>query len=284
MDVKSRSRACQQRWGLSAVRRLGGGFRADVFASAAAAGDEVVVKLSATPEEARAEAAALGGWAATGAAVRLIDVDLSLSALLLAHVRPGTPLPDGNDAIAVDVAVDLLARLHRTTPTMSFPFPRLEEVYNRFEDQARDDAAYEQNARGDPDRGRAGLERLDAARTAAMALCSTTSQAVVLHGDFLDKNLLCAQDTYVAADPMPMLGDPCADIGFFAAGHRPAAKILWRAGAIAHRMGLDSDRARRWAAIWTVHQDCQSWRADQRLLDEALDSREFNALLPGARR
>ncbi len=102
---------------------------------------------------------------------------------------------------------------------------------------------------------------------------------MLLHGDFLDKNLLCARHGYVAIDPLPRLGDPCADIGFFAACHPPAVTILPRASAIADRMGLDADRARRWAAIWTVHQDCQSWREDQQLLDELLDSDDFERLL-----
>lgn len=279
MDIGARLTACQRRWGLTAAHRLGGGFRADVFASTMSTGEEVVVKLAATRPEAEAEAAALSGWARTAAAVHLIDADLSLSALLLARARPGTPLPGGDEALAVDVAIHVLTGLHRASSTMSYPFRRLEKVYRRLEDQARDDAAYERNARGDPNRGRAGLERLDAARVAAMALCSTASESVVLHGDFLDKNLLYAQGTYLAADPMPMVGDPCVDVGFFAAGHPPATQILWRASAIADRMGLDSDRARRWAAIWTVHQDCQSWRNDQPALDDALDSPEFNSLL-----
>jgi len=95
VDVGQRLRACAGRWGLKAVRRLGGGFRADVFAGTTATGEEVVVKLAATPEEARAEAAALAGWRQTGAAVRLVDADLSCGALLLERVRPGTPLPTG---------------------------------------------------------------------------------------------------------------------------------------------------------------------------------------------
>jgi len=100
---------------------------------------------------------------------------------------------------------------------------------------------HERHIRGDLNRGRPGLERLGAARAAARALCATAGQTVLLHGDFLDKNLLRARHGYVAIDPLPQLGDPCADVGFFAAGH--------------------------------------SWREDQQSLDELLDSDKFERLL-----
>ena len=160
-----------------------------MFACSAAGGGQVVVKLAATPEEARLQAAALASRARTEAAVRLIDADVSRGALLLERIRPGTPLPGGDDPVSVEVAADLLARLHLAAHG-ELPFPALEDIYLRLESQARDDADYERRARGDPARGAAGLERLEMARAAAMRLCATTERAVVLHGDFLDKNLL----------------------------------------------------------------------------------------------
>jgi streptomycin 6-kinase len=278
VDVRSRLRACERRWRLETDSRLDGGFRSDVFACTTASGGEVVVKLTVTPGEARAEAAALAAWMHTRAAVQLIDVDFDDSALLLERLRPGTPLPGGDDPAAVEIAADLLMRLHRATAG-PFPFPALEEIYPQLEDRAREDADYEQRTRGDPRRGEGGLARLGVAKAAAMRLCATTEQAVLLHGDFLDKNLLCTETGYVAVDPIPRLGDPCADIGFFAADHPPAATILQRAAAIAERMSLDEHRARRWAAIWTVLQTSQAWREDQQALEASLASDEFESLL-----
>jgi streptomycin 6-kinase len=110
-------------------------------------------------------------------------------------------------------------------------------------------------------------------------LCATARQTVVLHGDFLDKNLLRNGTRYVAIDPLPRVGDPCADIGFFAAGHPPATGILERAAAIARRMSLDRHRAQRWAVVWTVLQACHAWREDQSELEACLASREFEHLL-----
>lgn len=278
VDVASRLSACKRRWHLDGGSRLDGGFRSDVFGCTTAAGAEVIVKLTVTQEQAQAEAAALAMWEHTGAAVRLIDAAFEHSALILERVRPATPLHGGDDPVAIEVAADLLTRLHRAR-TATFPFPALEETYVHLEDQARDNAAYEQRTRHAPTRGEAGLQRLDAARAAAMRLCATARRTVVLHGDFLDKNLLRNGARYLAIDPVPRIGDPRADVGFFSAGHRPATRILQRAGAIARQMGLDQHRAQRWAVVWTVHQACHAWRDDQSDLETCLASSEFEQLL-----
>jgi streptomycin 6-kinase len=278
VDTASRLGACKRRWGLQGGSRLGGGFRCEVFACSAAGGGQVVLKLAATPEETRLEAAALALWAHTGAAVRLIDADVSHGALLLERIQPGTPLPGGDDPASVEVAARLLARLHLAAHG-ELPFPALEDIYVGLERQARDDADYEQRVRGDPARGAAGLEHLERARAAAMNLCATTERVVVLHGDFVDKNLLRSGAGYVAIDPLPRIGDPCADVGFFAACHPPATTILQRAAAIAGHMSLDRQRALRWAAVWAVLQTCQAWREDQSDLQACLSSDRFEHLL-----
>ena len=278
VDIASRLGACKRRWDLADGGRLGGGFRSAVFACSAPGGEQVVVKLMPTPEEARLEAAALASWAHTGAAVRLIDADISRGALLLERIRPGTPLPGGGDPVSVEVAVGLLARLHLAAHG-EHTFPRLEDIYVRLESRARDDADFEQRTSGDLTRGAAGLERLEMARAAAMKLCATTGRTVLLHGDFLDKNLLRSSAGYVAIDPIPRIGDPCADVGFFAACHPPATTILQRAGAVAGHIGLDRQRALCWAAVWAVLQACQAWREDQSDLDACLSSDQFEHLL-----
>lgn len=278
MEVRERLSACKRGWHLKSGCRLDGGFRSKVFGCTTAGGTEVVVKLTVTKEEARAEAAALTAWAHTGAAVRLIDADFEYCALLLARIRPGTHLPGGDDPVAVNVAAGLLSSLHRVNPA-TFPFPALEKIYVRMADRARSDAEYEQRTRRDPARGAAGVQQLDAAGAAAMELCATTTQTVLLHGDFLDKNLLWDGARYLAIDPIPCIGDPCADAGFFAAGHPPATTILERADAIAAQMGVSRQRAQRWAAVWTVLETCSAWREDQSDLEACLSSSKFEHLI-----
>jgi len=277
MDLPSRLPSCLDNWRLHVVSRLEGGFRSEVFACTTSNGDEVVVKLAATAEEARVEAAALSAWDDTGTAVHLIDADFEHSALLMDRVRPATHLPSNDDPVAIEVAADLLRRLHETPPG-SFPFPDLEQIYARMERQSREDAAYEQRASGDTMQGAAGLHRLDVARTAAKKLCATTERPVLLHGDFLDKNLLWDGAGYVAIDPIPCIGDACSDVGFFAAGGPPATAIISRAGAIATRVGLTPQRAQQWAMIWAVLQACQAWRQDQADLEAFLSSDVFALL------
>jgi streptomycin 6-kinase len=76
MDPAARLRACLDGWRLQGAGPLAGGFRSRVFACTTADGGEVVVKLTVTLAEAQAEAAALSSWAHTGAAARLLDVNV----------------------------------------------------------------------------------------------------------------------------------------------------------------------------------------------------------------
>jgi streptomycin 6-kinase len=249
-----------------------------VVSCSAADGAEVIVKLVMTREEMRAEAAALTAWARTGVAAHLIDTDFDHGALLLEQIRPGTHLPGNDDPGAIDVAASLLGALHRAR-LPAFPFPALPGTFAWMARRARRDATNEQRTRNEPELGRPGLQRLPLARAAATRLCESPSRTVLLHGDFLAKNLLSNGTGYVAIDPIPNIGDPCADVGFFAAGHPPAATILYKAAAIAELMGLDPQRAQRWATVWTVLQACQAWRGDQSDLDATLSTAEFDRLI-----
>lgn len=278
MDFDRRLRACVQRWQLQAGEQLAGGFRSRVLSCVAADGTEVVVKLAATREQLRAEAAALTAWAATGAAVRLIDTDSAHGALLLERITPGTHLPGDDEQAAIGAAAGVLGALHGV-PRPAYPFQALRAAVTTAARLARRAAEYEQRARGEQERGLPGMRRLPLARAAAGRLCAEPARTVLLHGDFLAKNLLWNGARYLAIDPMPSIGDPCADVGFFAAGQPPAATILHRASGIAELTGLDSRRARRWAAVWTVLQACEAWRDDQSDLEAALSSAEFDFLL-----
>ena len=111
---------CERRWDLAGLSRLHGGHRSDVF-GCQTGGVEVVLKLTVTPQECAAEAAALAAWADTGAAVRLLDVDLQASALLLERLRPGTHLPPGEESTAVSTVAALLPRLHAARTSSAFP-------------------------------------------------------------------------------------------------------------------------------------------------------------------
>jgi streptomycin 6-kinase len=102
---------------------------------------------------------------------------------------------------------------------------------------------------------------------------------VLLHGDFIDKNLLLDGDGYRAVDPTPMTGDPCFDVGFFGAYHPPASGAVDRAVAIATALGYDPNRAIRWTVVWLCHQACETWRADSEELQSLVTARHLSQLL-----
>jgi len=157
----------------------------------------------------------------------------------------------------------------------------LADVYPEHERVAREDAAFEQRRSGDADRGVPGLVRLPAAGAAAEQLISTTAAPTLLHGDFITKNLLSDRTSptgWVAIDPLPVIGDPAAEVAAFAAYH-PTELILPIAETLAVRAGVAPSRALVWAAVWTVHQTAQAWRADQDALERLIASPTIDRLL-----
>lgn len=259
--------ACERRWRIEVRHRLAGGHRSEVFACTTEGGRrEAVLKFPAGGAE--AEVAALRAWRGSGAAVRLLEADVELGALLLERLRPAAPLNGVEESAALDVAAGLLRRLHAADPG-DFGFPALEHAY----------ATYEQETLASAERSAAGVALLPTARSAAARLCATADRSVLLHGDFLDKNLLADCASYVAIDPVPSVGDPCADAGFFAACRQPATAIWERAAALAERLGEDPARAVRWAAVWAVHQACETWRADSGQVQALMASAEVGDLL-----
>lgn len=283
--LDARVRRAAQTWDLIVGDALAGGSRSAVFAARDRAGRELVLKLPATQtgvdDLTGAEAAALSTWAPTRAAVTLIDA--TPDALLLARARPGVAWPwspPGPLDNVVGLAAELLGSLW-ATPLSGYMFTTLADVYPQDEQVAREDAAVEQRQRADPDRGSPGLQRLPIAAVAAEQLIATCTEAKLLHGDFITKNLISDATSpvgWIALDPLPMSGDPAAEVAAFAAYH-PTELILPIAEALAKALRLDSRRVLRWAAIWTVHQAAQAWRDDQSQLEQLITSTTLNELL-----
>ena len=284
-DVAERIRAAAAHWRLSVGEPLAGGSRSAVYAAYDERGRELVVKLPEADSDradlTSVEAAALTAWASTGAATTLVDS--TADALLLVRARPGTLLPWQPQRPlddTVDIAAALVRRLWAARPG-PYQYLTLAETYPQDERVAREDADHEQRQRGEPDRGRAGLRLLPAAGEAAEWLISTTAAPVLLHGDFITKNLLrdaTSPFDYIAIDPLPRVGDPAAEVAGFAA-YQPADLILPTAEALARRAGVDPARALRWTAIWTVHQTAQAWRDDQPALERLVTSPAIRNLL-----
>lgn len=228
-----------------------------------------MIKLTATAGDAITEAAALRRWAGTGAAVGLVDIDAETGSLLLERLRPGTPMPRG--ALFLEPAASVLNALHRA-PSNDYPFPALAGTSSEHEREVLDDLMFERRSRGEPERAVGAELCLPSAGRLMERLCATAEDTVVLHGDFLTKNLLSVGDSYRAIDPIARYGDPCADVGAFASD-QPAAAILDTAAELARLLDLSVDRVIAWSTVWTVMLTAQAWRPDQEELDTVVASR-----------
>ena len=157
----------------------------------------------------------------------------------------------------------------------------LADVVPHLAQHSVEDNQYERTERGEPSRAAPAMELMAVAQRVATELCSTANNRVLLHGDLLDKNLLSHGHRYLAVDPIPRVGEPESEIGFYAADHPPVGGILERAAVLAEALGADGGRAARWATVWTVLQAASAWRGDQDELDVLPASSGFRAVLEG---
>jgi len=194
---------CARRWWLQIGDPFPSGQSSRVFACTDRRGRDAVLKVVAQEAGAALEAAALRIWNGRGAP-RLLGFAARDGALLMERVRPGTHLPAGADAQAIDLVNGTLAGLHACRPQRGHSFPSLVRFLDRYWDRVL----------ADGEAGTAGLELLDQSRAAAVRLCRSAEETVLLHGDFIDKNLLLGAGGFVAVDPIPRIGDPCSDVGF----------------------------------------------------------------------
>jgi streptomycin 6-kinase len=186
----NRLETCARRWSLQVGERLVGGFRSDVYAVVRPDGTHGVLKLCGTVAEAREEAAALRLWTGSGASVELLALDHQLGALLLERLWPGSPMPRGEVGTA-QVAASMFSALH-AGQAVGFAFRSVVGSFPSHERQARDDLAYFRRTRHEPRRAMAAERVLPAAGVLMKRLAVNVNHMVLLHGDFLTKNLLRA--------------------------------------------------------------------------------------------
>jgi streptomycin 6-kinase len=73
--------------------------------------------------------------------------------------------------------------------------------------------------------------------------------------------------------------DAHSDLGFWAATHPPADRLLQRAMKLAGRTGRDPERGARWAAVWAVGEACDGPPEQVQALREWLRGEEARRLL-----
>lgn len=227
-----------------------------------AAGRAVVLKVSPMHPGNAHEADAFEAWAGNGA-VRLLDRDDVLYALLLERARPETLAGvDDLDEMARTAGL-LSARL--AVPAPAF-LPRLRERAGDWDERLRKDAA--ELPHGLPD-------RVIGAALATLRDLGGSQPDVMVHGDFHARNILRGDrelPAWLAVDPKGYAGDPAYDGGTFmktsllrlASVPDPAARLDRVIRIYAEAAGLESGRVRRWAQLHVV--DVVLWEQRHGLL------------------
>lgn len=220
------------RWQLELGPELPGGLLASVRAVRRADGTDAVLKLAGPWDRTVDEIACLRAWAG-GPAPELIDADESRGAILLERIVPG--------ATAIDAAAEQVAALLQRIqlPDVIELRPLVDTVRRRLDRAERE--------------GRATGARLAWSRAAVERLDEGGPEAVIVHGDFDERNLLtCARRGLCAIDPLPCCGDGTYDAAYWVhANRRPGRRV--RFDAIAASLQLDRERLRDWCAVIAVH-------------------------------
>lgn len=228
---------------------------------------EAVLKLPVDRESGRREHAALSTWGKTGAAPRVLQFDPVSGVILMERLFPGRQAQAAAPAELAEQINDLASRLYgseSTSPsgldTGVFP-PLADRVATRVE------AAHQRLDVGHtswystffkPADARREEQRLseliDDATAKAQHLLERQRLATLLHGDLLPRNVLTAEKAtlrWMVIDPLPVIGDPHADVAhYFAtqAGHDPAELIA----ALAADPRWDEATLRDWTYVWAV--------------------------------
>lgn len=236
------------RWALTLGPAFRGGCVGFVVPAERPNGERVVLKVSPIDEETRTEADALELWAGDGA-VRLLDADRTLGALLLELLEPGTSLedhPDRDEAIAIGCG--LLRHLWRPVPP-DHPFPLVRDLALRW-------------TREIPERfDRLGGPFEPSLAKEAADLCADVApgraEPILANRDYHLGNVLAARrEPWLMIDPKPLVGEPAFDTGHLLRSLLPeeidrplVSGLLDR---LAGELGLDVESVRRWAFVRSV--------------------------------
>lgn len=243
----------------------GGGSAAWVGAGILADGSEVVLKIGWPHKEAETEAAGLRFFAGRGAA-HLLQADEAAFALLLERCRPGEELWRVPFNEAIDVAAGVLRRLWRTPSGNVAPITSLADTVDDW------NSSYMTERSGYPP------ALVSEAARIGSELALSTSELVVVHGDFNPFNILQAErEPWLAIDPKPLIGDPAYDLAQFLANYDQQAATSgdpkrFYADAIAFfadALNLDRYRIAAWAFVKSIG---WSWSVElSRLFKEIAD-------------
>lgn len=206
-----------------------------------AAGQELVLKVAWSHDEAAHEVDGLRAWAGRGA-VLLHDSHVSglTTALLLERCQPGTALESALPEPEQDTIVArLLQQLWRTSPE-GYPFRPLQAMCDAWAAEFEERLVASPGVI-DPGLASAGMELF-------RSLPATAERHVLLCTDLHAGNVLAAQrEPWLVIDPKPYLGDPAYDpLQHLLNCDRLTADPVGLARRMADLLSLDSNRMISW--------------------------------------
>jgi streptomycin 6-kinase len=244
---------CAERWAIDVHGPLedGCGRAAWVGLVTTSDGDEAVLKLAWPHEEARTEAAGLRFFDGRGAA-RLLESDEAEFALLVERCIPGVDLysvPDLSDADRV--AARVLRQLWRSAEgdERARPIGTIADTVDAW------------NARFATTRTAYPADLVAEASELGRSLAASTTDPVVVHGDFNPFNILTAtREPWLAIDPKPLVGDRAYDLAQYLANRFEDAEASGRAEDwfstrvdwFARELDLDPARVAGWLFVKSV--------------------------------
>jgi streptomycin 6-kinase len=236
------------RWELTIGPAFEGGVVGFVAPAERPDGERAVLKVSFMDDETRHEGDALEVWEGDGA-VRLLDADPGLGAMLLERLEPGTSLenhPDRNEAISLGCG--LLRRLWRPVPD-PHPFSLVADLARRW--------AHELPERFDRLESPFEPSLVREAADLCTQLAASTEPAILANRDYHLGNVLAAQrEPWLLIDPKPLAGERTFDTGHLLRSLLPAqidrSVVLGMVERLAVELDLDPERVRGWALVRSV--------------------------------
>jgi streptomycin 6-kinase len=204
---------CRAKWGLSVGTPSATMSLNYLEFTVTAAGEPVALKVGVPHGELYTEMEALTLYKGRRA-VRLLDADRELGALLLQRLQPGTLLWQlGDNAQETRIAASIMGELHVPTP-VTHRMPAFSRWVRRAFRLTR--------AEWDPQE-RMPRDLLNKAERVFAEIERTAARTVVLHGDLHHENILYDDDLgWTAIDPKGVVGAPILEVGRFLQNQLPA--------------------------------------------------------------
>jgi len=200
-------------------------------------------------------------------AVKLLEADLNLGALVIQRLVPGIPLSAlKDDEQATSIAAQLMRDLPIPEP-LHHQFPTIERWALAFDRYRK---------RFDESNGPLPKKIVKKAEGLFEDLHTSSPVGMLLHGDLHHDNILSnAENNWLVIDPKGVIGDPAYEAARFQHNPIPRFLSLENPQAVAERRSeiltsiLDVDRARLLAwgffdvvlgALWCIEENSDDWR------------------------